>query len=272
MKRLNLENVCIESTTDYGRFKAMVGNRGTIDANIKKLVASMSEQHLASIAIVNGDDEIIDGQHRYKACEELGIPFNYIVMPDYGIEEVHTLNSNMKNWSNEDFVRQFSDRYKDGEEIFINYYKLVQFMDNHELKLNSALLLLEGGLKSGSIHLRNGAFTISETREDALENLEELIDLQKTLGSNLTSQAFWQTYIICKKVKGFDSSRFLNKIKRAKSELDEVKDQFGFYVTAFEDAYNYHSSSPLNLAFTAKSIFKQAKKKVATKEEENNDD
>lgn len=268
MKRLNLENVCIESTTDYGRFKAMVGNRGTIDANIKKLVTSMSEQHLASIAIVNANDEIIDGQHRYKACKELKIPFNYIVMEDYGIEEVHTLNTNMKNWTNEDFVRQFSDRYKNGENIFIHYYKLVQFMDNHDLKLNNALLLLEGGLKSGSTNLRHGVFTITEEKDIALENLEEIINLEKILGSNVVTQSFWQTYIICKKVIGFDSSRFANKIKRAKAELDEVKDKFEFYVTAFEDAYNYKATTSLNLAFPAKKIYKEARRKVSKPEEE----
>jgi len=271
MKRLDLENVCIESTMDYNKFsKPMVGNRGTIDANVKRLVSSMSESQLASIAIVNGNNEIIDGQHRYKACKELGIPFNYIVMRDYGIEEVHILNTNMKNWTNEDFVRQFSDRYRDGEEIFVHYYKLVQFMDSHDLKLNNALLLMENGLKSGSKFLRDGSFSITAPREIALENLEELIDLEKMLGTNITSQAFWQTYIIFKQIKDFDSVKFISKVKRAKEDLTVTKDNFKYYALMFEDIYNFMISDDkkVNLAFPAKKIYALAKKTHNSDEEE----
>ncbi len=257
---LELENVCIESTMDYERFKPMVGNRTIIEANVKKLVASMSDSQLASIAIVNGKDEIIDGQHRYKACKELNLPFYFIVMKHYGINEVHILNSNTKNWSNYDFVHQFAERYANNEKIFIHYFRLSEFMKIHHLQLNNALLLLEGGVKSGTIPLRNGTFKITADKEIAEENLTELIELEKLLGSSITSQAFWQTYILSKQVNKFDSNRFFNKIKKVKTELDDTKDSFKYLINVFEEAYNSGRNPDLNLAFSAKQIEKQLKR------------
>ena len=267
MEALRMKDVCIESTMDYNRFKIMTGNRGVLDSNVKRLVASMSNKQLASIAIVNDKDEIVDGQHRYKACEQLGIPFHYIVMKDYGIDEVHILNTNMKNWTNEDFVHQFSDRFIDGEKAFLHYFELVGFMEEHNLKLNNALMLLEDGMKSGSVPLRDGVFTITTEKEQALENLGELIALEKVLGSKAMSQAFWQTYIISKQVQGFNADKFLLKMRRAKDKLDRTPDTFIAYTRLFEEAYNAGRGTDLNLAFSAKAIYKSAKSKSSKSED-----
>ncbi len=256
---LDLKNVCIDSTMEYDRFTNITGNRVILTDSVKKLMASVSEKHLASIAIVNEKDEIIDGAHRYKVAKELGVPFNFIMMEGYGIEEVHMLNSNMKNWTNVDFVHQFYERYLSGEKIFINYYRLSQFIDEHELKLNQALLLLECGVKSGSIPLRNGTFKIYEDKSVAEENLTELIALENEIDA-AHSQAFWQSYILAKQVEGFDKNRFFTKMSRAKSDINDTKDSFKNLISAFEDIYNRGKSADLNIAFVAKQIEKKIKK------------
>ncbi|MCK5848691.1 MAG: ParB N-terminal domain-containing protein [Caldisericia bacterium] len=257
---LRLQNICIQSTMDYEKFTAMVGNRAIMDANVKKLVVSMGKGQLASIGIVNKKGEIIDGQHRYKACKELGIPFYYIIMPNYGIEEVHTLNSNMKNWTNRDYVHQYADRYMNGEKLFIHYFRLQAFMEMHSLHLNDGLLLLEGGIKSGTQTLRNGTFKITESTESAEERLGELMELEKILGSKTCSQTFWQTYILSRRVEGFDPDRFFNKIKAAKGAIDEAKDTFNSYISIFEEAYNKGKNKDLNLAYPAKQLDKQLRR------------
>ncbi len=268
---LNLEGVCIESTMDYGRFTNIVGNRVIRTDNVKRLIASMNDKHLASIAIVNGKDEIIDGAHRYKAAKELGVPFNFIVMEDYGIEDVHRLNSNMQNWSNDDYVHQFSDRYKDGEHIFIDYFKLTEFMKKHSLPLNKALLLLESGLKSGATPLRAGTFKIYENKETVTENLECLIALEKELGSTVMTQTFWQTYILMAQLKSFDEARFLNKMKKNVAELAATKDSLKNLAAVFEEVYNhsYSESKQLNIAFAVRQLV--AKLKKSRNEEGDND-
>jgi len=257
---LKLDNVCIESTMDYERFTNIVGNREVSETNVKKLMASMSDEHLASIAIVNEKDEIIDGAHRYEACKNLGVPFNFIIMEGYGINEVHVLNTNMKNWTNDDFVHQFSSRYEDGEKVFIQYFKLVTFMREKNIRLNNALLLLEDGFKSGTQPLRDGTFSILVDIQKAEENLEELIELEKVLGSLILTQTFWQTYIIAKRIDGFDADRFLNKIRRAKSDFETTKDNFRNLLVTFEEAYNTGRNPDLSIAYKAKQVMKQQRR------------
>lgn len=256
---LNLKGVCIQSTTDYDKFKLpMVGNRAVVDANVKKLVQSMSEKQLASIAVVNRNNEIIDGQHRYRACRQLGLPFNYIVMDNYGIEEVHMLNTNMRNWSNEDFVKQFADRYKHGESRFVDYYKVDAFMSENNLKLSQALILLENGKKTGSTKLREGTFTTSAAPYIAEENLMELTDLEKELGTKLVNTLFWQSYVLCKQVKGFSASYFYKKAKKMKDEIEDTKATVENMIDTFEDIYNFNNRKEISIAFVAKSIYKKS--------------
>ena len=265
---LNLNKVCIESTRDYDKFSLpMIGNRGVVEANVKKLVASMSKKQLASIAVVNSDGEIIDGQHRYRACKQLGLPFNYIVMDDYGIEEVHMLNTNMKNWSNEDFVKQFSDRYRHGESQYLDYYKVDAFMSKHRLKLSQALILLENGKKTGSSKLREGTFTVSVNPEEAEENLMELQDLEKELGTKLVNTLFWQSYVLCKQVKGFSASYFYKKAKKMKDEVEDTKATVENMIDTFEDIYNFNNRKEISIAFVAKSIYKKSLNKKASHDE-----
>jgi len=246
---LDLSKVCIKSTTEYNKFGRASGNREVSPDNVKRLVASMGENHLASIGIVNSKNEIIDGQHRIKACEALGIPFNYIVMEDYGIEEVHILNANSKNWTNEDYVKQFAERYREGEHIFIDYEEITIFMEEHSLSLNESLLLFEGGVKSGTITLRSGIYKRTEELERIEENLENIIELQKVLGLSVVNQAFWQVFIMSSNLEGFNPQRFINKSRRAKELLFDNNGSFKSLNTAFEEVYNFKQSIATSFEF-----------------------
>ncbi len=257
---LELKDVCVKSTTDYGKFKTLIGNREVNDFNVKKIVASMNKQQLASIAIVNEKNEIIDGAHRKRACEELGLPFNYIVIPGYGIKEVHILNTNMKNWNNEDFVRQFSDRFMHGEKSFGDYKVLVDYMDDFSLKMGKAMALLQDGKPSGSETLREGLFEIQSDLDLADENRNELSNLESELGANITSTVFWQAYVLSKRVEGFTFQTFFTKVKRFRQELESTKNKVEYMLETFEDAYNDRNRKPIPLKFEAFNIFKESRR------------
>ena len=251
-----LKNICVQSTMDYGKFKTLVGNREVSEFNVKKLKESMSNRQLASIAIVNEKMEIIDGAHRKRVCEELGLPFNYIVMDGYGIEEVHILNTNMKNWTNEDFVRQFSDRFENGEVVFSDYKVLVDLMDYEKIPMGKALVLLENGKKSGTESLRGGSFTVSAETKTTYENLMELKELESELGSKVTSTIFWQGYVLAKQVEGFKFQIFLNKVKRSRADLESTKNKIEYMLETFEDVYNTRNRNPIPLKFSCLAIYR----------------
>jgi len=67
-------------TYDYEIFKRMRGNRILNNSHVKNLVKSMKEKYLPQPILVNKDMEIIDGQHRFAAAEELNLPIHYLII------------------------------------------------------------------------------------------------------------------------------------------------------------------------------------------------
>ncbi len=65
----------IHETTKYSLFKLLKGNRPIKKVNLANIIASMKMNnflHLNPI-LVTSNMEVLDGQHRLKACEELGV-------------------------------------------------------------------------------------------------------------------------------------------------------------------------------------------------------
>ena len=99
----------VYQTTDYSEFRTLDGNRSLNELHVRRLRESFEIDYLFSPIIVNEKHEIIDGQHRCEAAKKLGLPINFIIMPNYGLREVQMLNENMKNWKKEDYLNSYCD-------------------------------------------------------------------------------------------------------------------------------------------------------------------
>lgn len=94
----------IKVTNDYTLFKKLEGNRDVRKKNA--LVRSIKEMDLTmySPIIVSEDFRIIDGQHRFEACKELGLPIYFLVMPSKNAERAMiVLNRCQSQWKSEEF-------------------------------------------------------------------------------------------------------------------------------------------------------------------------
>jgi len=95
------------STTNYSLFKYMQRNRdvdhvGKIEKSIKKV------GYVPVPIIVNDAYEIIDGQNRCSACEKLGLPIYYIVIPGLTIDHCISLNIGQSNWKMADYIKSYA--------------------------------------------------------------------------------------------------------------------------------------------------------------------
>ena len=131
--RKNKKNEILK-TYDYEIFKRIKGNRLVNNSHVNNLVKSMKEKYLPQPILVNKDMEIIDGQHRFAAAEELSLPIHYLII-DGGIGEVQRLNTNTKNWKNEDYLNMFCDRE------FEDYLLFKRFMKEYQFSLETTLLM-----------------------------------------------------------------------------------------------------------------------------------
>lgn len=109
----------VRITNNYKKFKVLDGNRevnriGFIKKNIKKY------GYLRMPILVNEDHEVIEGQHRLAACEELGVPVHYIVQEGLGIDHCIALNVGRRNWAIKDYVHS-----KSSTNVDFSYFEIL---------------------------------------------------------------------------------------------------------------------------------------------------
>lgn len=112
------------TTYDYKKFKTILGNRDLKPSTLNKIKKNMKKNGcFGGDAIrVNRKMEIIDGQHRFQAAQDLGLPIVYYFDDDADIEDVRQTNSDRSNWVSKDYVKSHADNgdvdYKYVEQLF----------------------------------------------------------------------------------------------------------------------------------------------------------
>lgn len=126
-------------TSDYSKFKIISSNRAINKNHVKRLVESFSKTYLYTVITVNDDLEIIDGQHRFTAAKELGLPVFYTKVSGYGVPEIQALNTNQRNWTRNDYLKSYCDS---GNEA---YLELRAFMKEFpDFGIQAALRIVTG--------------------------------------------------------------------------------------------------------------------------------
>lgn len=108
----------IESTYEYGRFRFIEGNR-SIDHAEKIEKSIRSSGLLIQPILVDENMRIIEGQNRYTACVNLGLPVYYVVQEGIGLNEVKDLNSASKNWNTRNFIHSYAAGDKKLDYIYV---------------------------------------------------------------------------------------------------------------------------------------------------------
>ena len=145
-------------TSRYEDFKIAEGNRTINLAHLKRITESIEKHgYRGAPIVVSGDMTIIDGQHRYAACKELGIPVPYVIDKGATIETARTLNASQRAWRATDFVASYAAT---GNE---NYVRLHKFMESTGLAFRLAIKALRPDLTGAEQAAKEGTLVISST-------------------------------------------------------------------------------------------------------------
>jgi len=235
----------VYTTNDYSLFTTMEGNRKLNPTHIKRLKVSMSEDYLKIPIIVNGKYQIIDGQHRFQAVQDLGLSVVYMVMKDYGLEQVQRLNTNSSNWKIADYMESYCNR---GNKHYIKYrdYKKMYNLGDYE-----SMAMLKGKINGGGHNydeFRKGLFKVKSGQWGiACEQAEQVLQLGKYYeGYKRRSFVFAMIHLI--NHENFDLLQLLNKLKYQSTKLVDCtnKEQ---YLYLLQEIYNFKSSNKVNLVY-----------------------
>lgn len=236
----------IKSTTNYGMFQLMKGNREVDYNHVKRLKRSMErDPHLFSSNPIQVNEHmfIIDGQHRRLAAQELGVPVYYTVSEGITLDDTRVLNITQKRWTLLDFAQSFADS---GRDDYRDFLRLVHQFP--KIAPSIVIMCLQGGHKHhSSDDFRRGEFQI-EDRERGIDWLAKLTDVSEKAHINMNTPMAASFMQLWKNDNEFDFDKFMAKLEKdGAKQLFNTSSSVRNSLRAIEDVYNFMSPARVRL-------------------------
>lgn len=223
-------------TNDYGKFDFFNQNRPISQGLVERLKKSIHEVGYINgrPVLVNSRFLILDGQHRFIACKELGLPIIYEIQKGDEDKVILALNTNQKSWSLKEFVNMHA---KNG----LREYQYLQMIDEkYNLGISNTLSICvpQGGDDRGR-SIRNGEKLKLNPRTEQI--CEFVLSCHQV--SFYKTQKFVQalTYLISKVSKA-DLQKLHKKILTV-PQMAKATD----YLSVFENIINKHRKTKITL-------------------------
>jgi len=237
------QRAAVFETFDYEKFSFLSENRDLGKAHLNNLKNSMKDEALLSPILVNEKMQIIDGQHRFTARMELGLPIPYIICHNYGLNEVQILNANAKTWTFKDYLNSYvSMGYQDyitlkrlkEEYAFLDLTILMGLLRdyNNKIGFRTANAFKEGNYKIKSYN----------KAKQICNEIQEM----KEFWPQATKAYFILAYKQARDLDAFNSREFINKVKKFPRKMQDCANinQFRHMI---HDLYNYKAKNRVEL-------------------------
>lgn len=226
-------------TYDYSKFNNIKSNRKLNPLNYNKLLRSMKEKQLIIPICVNEKMEIIDGQHRFKAEQTLGLPVYYYILEGYSINEMRRANLVSSVWKKDDFLNAFVNEGHSSYVAFIGIKSEYSIHTADLIRLFAKIKKVSNA--SLSFEFDEGMFEISdEDIEQAIAFLECLEDFNffKEYKMSRFISAFMDLYFY----KGYDHEKMKQKLDTRKEALTLSLSKFAYLELLANKIYSYGAS------------------------------
>lgn len=231
----------ILSTPNYDMFTLHPNNRPISERRVQKRMIALKKQNLSRYKpiMVNEKNQIIDGQHMFMACKNLGWPIYYVKAELNGKsnEAMATLNENQTQWAQTEWIEHWAKRGKE------DYQLIIECAETHKVSLGLALIFVgqghstqdglatdirQGNFKKGSLSYKR----IAEIHKDFVDIFPK--------ANNLT---FTRALVHMIRYKKYDHEKDFHRIKlhREDLQLNATLDQ---YYKMFERMLNFRRRGP----------------------------
>ncbi len=238
----------LKTTKDYGLFKIRDDNRADIKRkDIERIKASMRIKNMLPTKPidVNGNMEIIDGNHRYMAARELGLEITYRLDKTLKATDILLLNIS-RSWGREDYMNFY---VKHGYE---QYILLKEFMDREGVSLNVALNLNDG--RGGRLVqlFKDGKFVFKlAERSTMIKNCWDTINYIKKMNGSMnttfaSSVRFWKALIKFVTHADFDEKKWQVNLERMVGRITAKVSHEEYYAMLIE-IYNYRNNNKISV-------------------------
>jgi len=232
--------IVVKKTKDYDMFTILERNRDTEEKAINNLVVSIRTRGQLQPIIVNENLEVIDGQHRLKACKILGYEVSYLISNNATIKDVVLINNTQKPWTNQDYIKTFShkDHWNHGE-----YNKLEKYIETYRFNFTICMNLLVGHFQAGGATNPKKAFEAGNFKTKDLEKAQrwgnQLLKIKAFAPQLVRVGKFCMAFVKVQKLDGFSLTKAYEQIEKNIRKFDRCQNQED-WDEAMVKAYNHN--------------------------------
>ena len=157
----------VYSETAYSKFLFIKENRDVKEARKRKIQKSIEKiGWVRCPVVVNEKMEIVDGQGRFEACKQLGLPIEYVIAEGTGRDHCIQLNISSSSWTTDDYIRFYAEMGNESYARFLDTLMQFPVFTNADLfGIINGKIITSGW---GSRQLKNGELVYTEERHNEL--------------------------------------------------------------------------------------------------------
>jgi len=257
MYNLQETDIKVYKTDKFHLFKRIKGNRAVNPSQVNKLKKSMQKHgYLMDSVVVNDNFEVIDGQHRLRAAEDVGLSVLVIIADGYDKDEMLAQNLSQKSWGKKDFLNYFCERGYDhylAVREFMNHYDFVSVNDSIKLLQNSTTNPNQHnnepsrkGIKEPKYSFEKGTWEVQN-----IDLAYDMADKIKAIGQyfeGYKTSRFISVMITLINSDKFNYDKFMKKLKRQQTKMVRcaTAEQYRMLI---EEIYNHGSRNKVGLRY-----------------------
>lgn len=239
----------IISTKNYKLFKKNKCNRDLDQSNLRKIKGSLEDTNMLAFRpiIVNKSMEIIDGQHRLAAAEELGLDIFYIIRDNSKDQDILNLNTNQKKWGTDDYVHYYESQGN------VHYRKLREFSGEHNVSCITIARFFGVSRSNDSVNaIKTGKFVFDdELAKQISAKVKSINEICETLSGKMlknkklvTSIRFRSALTNFLEKEEVDVKTLMNKLINKIENIHPCATTYG-YLDMIKDIYNWKNQNPI---------------------------
>ena len=233
-------DVIVWRTTDYSKFKLSNFNRNP--SHYKNVKESINKNDYAKYQpiLVNKNMEIVDGQNRFLACQELGLPIYFIGGMNVHIYAAADINKASKNWSSLDYARHYAQR---GKEEYIKLLDLC-YKYNQRLSIVQQFGIISNRSRSHTENVKSGDFKFREDVDidDFFEHMKVFEDYYRFAKKDRFVKSVLHLYLN----ENYNKKKMKNKLRLASAIVKE-QPRVDLMTDELLKLYNYKSKNKIIL-------------------------
>lgn len=223
-------------TKEYGIFRRLEGNREILASRVSRISKSISSHgYIYNPIVVNENLEVIDGQGRLEALKIAGLPVDFVISPNAGLNECIAPNAYTSVWTVTDYIDSYCEMGND------NYIRFNLLLSEYSppLPLNAVAQYATGYVQVPTYKIKNGTLTITDANVDNARFLMNFaIKFEPTISKTKGGGRYYY-YALGFAIKaGADIDRLISVCANAKLEpapdlrsaLDNISDLYNWHM------------------------------------------